>query len=160
MKAEKLTVLRRERDLFKKLMVAFDGSPPSFAALRTALDLAQKYSATVASVSVVHLPDYAGTLDEVDENIQRARQYYEKALQQAAFLAAEKGVELTPHMLFGHTGERLVEFASHEGTDLIVTGARGLGSLKRYLLGSVSNYLVNHAPCPVLVIRGKAPAEK
>lgn len=136
-------------------MVAFDGSPPSFESLRTALDLAERYRATLVTVSVVHLPEYAASLNEVDENIERARQYYEKPLQQAALLAAEKGVEFKSEVLYGHTGERLVEFAFREGVDLIVTGARGLSGLKRYLLGSISNYLVNHAPCPVLVIRSK-----
>lgn len=142
--------------VFEKIIVAFDASPQSFAALRAALEIAQKFGATVTTVSVVRLPEYAGTLDEVDENIQRARQYYEQPLRQAAFLAAEKGVELQSEVLYGHAGERLVEFAA-AGADLIVTGARGLGSVKRYLLGSVSNYLVNHAPCPVLVIRDKEP---
>ncbi|MEW6173759.1 MAG: universal stress protein [Bacillota bacterium] len=146
--------------MFTKIMVAFDGSPPSFEALRAALDLAEKYHSALVCVSVVHLPEYAGTLDEVDENIQRARQYYEKPLQQAAFLATEKGVELKSEVLYGHAGERLVEYAFREGIDLIVTGARGLSGLRRYLLGSVSNYLVNNATCPVLVIRGKAPAGK
>jgi len=141
--------------VFKKIIVAFDASPQSFAALRAALEIAQKFGATVTAVSVVRLPEYAGTLDEVDENIQRARQYYEQPLRQAAFLAAEKGVELKSEVLYGHTGERLVEFATATGADLIVTGARGLSGVKRYLLGSVSNHLVNHAPCPVLVIRDK-----
>ncbi|MGQ9512636.1 universal stress protein [Thermodesulfitimonas sp.] len=141
--------------MFAKIIVAFDASPQSFAALRAALEIAQKFGANVTTVSVVWLPEYVSTLDEVDENIQRARQYYEQPLRQAASLAAEKGVELKSEVLYGHTGERLVEFAAAIEADLIVTGARGLGGVKRYLLGSVSNYLVNHAPCPVLVIRDK-----
>ncbi len=146
--------------MFKKIMAAFDGSPASFEALRVGLDLCEKYHGTLICVSIVHLPEYAGTLDEVDENIQRARQYYEKPLQQAVLLAAERGVELRSEVIYGHTGERLVEYAFREGTELIVTGARGVSGLRRYLLGSVSNYLVNHAPCPVLVVRGKTSALK
>ena len=54
--------------------------------------------------------------------------------------------------VFGHrAGEALVAQAQQEGVSLIVTGSRGLGTMRRTVLGSVSDYILHHAACPVLV---------
>ena len=50
-------------------------------------------------------------------------------------------------------GEMLVEVARKKDADVIVMGTRGMGKLARTFLGSVSNYVLNHAHCPVLVVR-------
>jgi nucleotide-binding universal stress UspA family protein len=54
----------------------------------------------------------------------------------------------------GIPAEEILDHA--EGADLIVVGCRGVGGFKRLLLGSVSYALVQHAPCPVLIVRGEA----
>ncbi|MEM2981913.1 MAG: universal stress protein, partial [Candidatus Bathyarchaeia archaeon] len=47
----------------------------------------------------------------------------------------------------------IVNIAKEEKTDLIIIGSRGLSGVKRFLLGSVSNRVSHHAPCPVLIVR-------
>ncbi|HAG07050.1 MAG: UspA domain protein [Clostridia bacterium 62_21] len=140
--------------MFRKILVAYDGSEQAQHALRVALDIAQRYGAEVCTATVVHVPDYAGTVDEVDEQMQRAREFYGKTLQQAQFWGEQAGVKITTQLLFGHVGETLVRFAAQENADLVVAGARGLSAIRRYLMGSVSTFLVQHARCPVLVVKG------
>ena len=53
----------------------------------------------------------------------------------------------------GKPGEQIVRIAEEENADMIVTGTRGMGKVRRTILGSVSDYLVHHAHCPVVVCR-------
>lgn len=53
----------------------------------------------------------------------------------------------------GHVGEKLVEIALDENAALVLTGCRGLGTFRRTLLGSVSDYILHHCHCPVIVCR-------
>lgn len=62
-----------------------------------------------------------------------------------------EGVET--HVALGEPGVELALYAAEVGASVLVVGSRGHGALKRVLLGSVSDHLVRHAPCPVLVVR-------
>jgi nucleotide-binding universal stress UspA family protein len=53
----------------------------------------------------------------------------------------------------GEPGESIVDAAIAERADLIVVGSHGRGAVGRFLIGSVSDHVVRHAPCPVLVVR-------
>lgn len=55
--------------------------------------------------------------------------------------------------MVGNSRDAIVETAKTEKIDVVVVGSRGLGTLSRLLLGSVSDYVVKHSPCPVLVAR-------
>ncbi len=68
--------------------------------------------------------------------------------------AAGAGVSRS-HLLMGRPDAEILELAEEVGAELIVVGSRGLGSLRRALMGSVSDSVVRHAHCPVLVVRGK-----
>ena len=60
---------------------------------------------------------------------------------------------VTPRVEAGDAGPMLVWVAEQVGVDAIVVGSHGKGRLKRLVLGSVSEHVVHHAPCPVLVVR-------
>ena len=64
-----------------------------------------------------------------------------------------KGVDITSDILFGTPESRIVEIAEENNADLIVVGSHGYKQWERLLLGSVSNSVVHHAPCSVLVVR-------
>lgn len=68
---------------------------------------------------------------------------------------AKLGVKAKRQVIAGTPGPALAELAKDGGFDLIVVGSHGSGVLKRMLLGSTSHFLVQHAPCPVLVIRSE-----
>ena len=60
----------------------------------------------------------------------------------------------------GKPGEVICNIAAEESAVMIITGTRGMGKMRRTILGSVSDYLVNHAICPVMVCRDPAEIER
>ena len=81
------------------------------------------------------------------------REVAESLVQRAAHDALSKGVEVETHVREGQPAEVIIHVANQEQADLIVVGSRGLTGIKRYLLGSVSSKVSEHAPCSVMIVR-------
>lgn len=139
--------------VFKHIMVAFDNSVHAQKALAKGIELAEADNAALDLITVVQLPDYAGTIDEVDEMIRDGKKFYQEAHERAQAAAKDRVSLFTSRILHGHIGETLVKYAADNGVDLIVMGSHGRSAVGRLLLGSVSNYVVKHAKCPVLIVR-------
>lgn len=67
--------------------------------------------------------------------------------------AAERGVHVLAKVMWGDPGRKLTEAVHKVPLQWLVVGNRGLSTVKRVLMGSVSTYVVNHAACPVTVVR-------
>jgi nucleotide-binding universal stress UspA family protein len=67
--------------------------------------------------------------------------------------ARSRGIDASFLVCTGEPGQSIVSAADAEGADVIVVGTRALDRAGRFLLGSVSDYVVNHSPCPVLIAR-------
>jgi len=65
----------------------------------------------------------------------------------------EGGTVTRTHLRMGKAAAEIVELAEELGAGLVVVGSRGLGGIRRALMGSVSDSVVRHAHCPVLVVR-------
>lgn len=141
--------------MFKKIISAYDGSEHARQALEAAIELAKKFAAKLYVVSVVSVPDFAGTVDEVNGTLDKGKEFFAKQLEQAERIAAMQSVEIETRILVGHPYQAISRFINTEGCDLIVVGSRGLGVVKRYLLGSVSEAIARYAKCSVLVIKTK-----
>ena len=63
------------------------------------------------------------------------------------------GVQASTKLLRGHPGMKIVQYAKDENFDLIIMGNRGLSGISRFFMGSVSHYVVDHAQCPVTIIK-------
>jgi nucleotide-binding universal stress UspA family protein len=140
--------------MYENILVAVDGSKDSDAAFETAVDLAQKYKSKLFVIHVVHESTGRGTLvshaeSEALEDIGREiiDGYEKKIKEEKNFLNARMLLKK------GDAAQRIVETAREENCNLIVLGRRGTGAFKELLLGSVSHKVVNHAECPVLVVR-------
>ena len=77
----------------------------------------------------------------------------ELAAQDVVATGRARGVKVRFLIWDGPPGEAIVEVAASEQVDLVVVGSHGRGAVGRFLVGSVSEYVVRHAPCPVLVVR-------
>ena len=85
--------------------------------------------------------------------VQAMREYAESFLSDGKKKAEEEGVQVETLMVDGHVVEEILKAARAGDFSLIVIGSRGLSTIKELLMGSVSDGVTKHAPCPVLVVR-------
>jgi nucleotide-binding universal stress UspA family protein len=154
----------------RSIVVGTDGSEPANEAVRQATDLASRDGARLHLVTAYHDPqivqettiwsnDPKGMLDtgraEAGPNTETVnlREVAESVLKRAEGDALSKGVDVETHAREGHPAEVIIEIANQKHADLIVVGSRGLTGIKRYLLGSVSSKVSEHAPCNVMIVR-------
>ncbi len=133
----------------KTILLATDMTAVSEKAAREAIDLAASLHARLLVVNVMDdgngSPAASARVDQ-----QRARR--EPSLMAIVGRARANGVGEATYLLWtGQPGQSIVAAAAAEGADLIVVGTRGIDDAGRFLLGSVCNYVVYHAACPVLV---------
>lgn len=138
----------------KTIGIAYDRREQSEVALRAACDLARQLNARIVMLSVYNpMPVIAPEVGVVDWSEDLRASLEERVGEVARALGAEV------RFLTGNPGPAL-EQSSRTGIDLLVCGSRGYGPLRAVLAGSVSRYLADHAPRPVLVVpRGSAPEE-
>jgi nucleotide-binding universal stress UspA family protein len=153
-----------------KILLATDGSEEAILAAKTAADIAQQ---TGSELHVVHarlaLPwttgPYSATeppttsIASKEEARQRVLQWLDDQVKR---IEAKGGTVTQAHLRLGRpeegaitVAEEIVSLAEEIRAGLIVVGSRGLGGIKRALMGSVSDSVVRHAHCPVLVVRKK-----
>ena len=89
--------------------------------------------------------------EQLDEHQRGLQAEGERIVADAAAALEVDGVET--RVLHGRPGDALCDFATEVGSAAIVLGSRGRGRLRRALLGSVSDFVVRNAPCPVLIVR-------
>ncbi len=148
-----------------KILLATDGSEEATLAAQTAVDIADK---TNSELHVVHVggldygypsydpsyavPDYV-YMQQIQENLeQQARKALDVEVER---VKAAGGRVVEAHLSMGSPDAEIVKLADDIGAGLIVIGSRGLGGIRRALIGSVSDSVVRHAHCPVLVVRAE-----
>jgi nucleotide-binding universal stress UspA family protein len=136
-----------------RIVVGIDGSPSSKAALRWAIRQAERTGAVVEAVTAWWYPvgyGMAPTSDGAADFEGQAEKTLVETLAEVSALAPD--VVVCPRVAQGHPAEVLLRAAWD--ADLLVVGSRGHGGFAAALLGSVSQHCMQHAPCPVLVMRG------
>ena len=137
-----------------KILLATDGSEEAALAARTAIDIADK---TGSELHVVHVGEFLSTFfaqTEV-EPAQLEREARELLDEQVKSIEGAGGTVKNAHFRLGRADDEIVALAEQIDAGLVVMGSRGLGGVRRALMGSVSDSVVRHAHCPVLVVRGK-----
>jgi nucleotide-binding universal stress UspA family protein len=142
--------------MFKKILVAYDGSDHAIRALDIAIDIAKKYEAKLDIIEVVDTAALLGmgVAPIPGEVIQQVYNKAKNDVDSAKSKAQQQGVkEVESVVLEGDPATAILEYASKNGVDLIVTGSRGLSTFKRIILGSVSTKIVQDSKIPVLVVK-------
>jgi nucleotide-binding universal stress UspA family protein len=137
-----------------KILVAHDGSAHAGKALSEAGKLAGTLGATVKIVTVV--PDLCLTEVSDSECKLVTESLYsdaKNAMKKVTDDLATQGITAEIVIKDGHPAEKIIDAAREMGADLIVVGSHGKHGTKKFLLGSVSSKVVEHAPCHVLVIK-------
>jgi len=153
---------QQRSDDVPRIVVGVDGSSSSKEALRWAVRQAGLTGAAVEALITWHLPQVMGTGGyawppvggpETTELAKLAEKVLTDAIGEVA--GQEGRAPVTALVRQGHAAQALLEAAAK--ADLLVVGSRGHGGFAEALLGSVSQHCVQHALCPVVIIRG-APA--
>lgn len=145
----------------KTIIVGIDGSEAAATALDLAANEATVHGARLRVVVVWQVPVSAyavggGGVVFDDETLDSLRDAAHRIAGDAVARVKQlaPGLDVSAEVLEGQPAERLLE--SSTDADLIVVGSRGLGGFKRLMMGSVSDQVVHHASCPVLVVRSGA----
>jgi nucleotide-binding universal stress UspA family protein len=144
-----------------KILLATDASEEAALAARTATDIADKTDSELHVVLVGLSAAYVGMgppeiadipaprQQELNEETQRLLDA------QVEQIKADGGTVAQAHLRIGRPDEQIVDLAEEISAGLIVMGSRGLGGIRRLLMGSVSDSVVRHAHCPVLIVRAQ-----
>lgn len=127
------------------LLVCIDGSEHSTKALNYAVELADKMDSKITLINVQERKLFDLSRETVEES-------GEKILSKALDTIEKKGLTVNKRLEFGVPQDRIVEVAEQGNHDLIVLGSRGLGTVKRFLLGSVSDDVTHKAKSSVLIV--------
>jgi nucleotide-binding universal stress UspA family protein len=138
--------------LYKKVLLAYDGSIEGRRALREGAKLAQLCGAEVFLLAVVETASSVAALEggvviPIDEQIAS----YKAILEEGVERLKTMGFSATARLGMGAPGPEIVGAAEEIGANLVVVGHRPTGPLARWLFGSVGTYLVKHLHCSVLV---------
>jgi nucleotide-binding universal stress UspA family protein len=142
---------------FNKILVPIDYSTHSDEALRTAVDLAKRYSAPITIVNVYEpidrmVPEAYWVLTPEQE--QRVLAAFKDRLEKTEKQLRDMGAtNVESRLLEGAIALQIVSYAKDRGVDLIVMGTHGRTGVKHLLLGSVAERVLRTAPCAVLVVK-------
>ena len=143
-----------------RILLATDGSEDAELAAEVAADLANKTDSELHILYVVnslgeqgfyHNPEVSPMLSE-SEIEEQAQEALEKQVRKVEGLGAPVS---EAHLQKGYPEKVIVRMGEEISTGLIVMGSRGFGALRRTLMGIVSNNVVHHAHCPVMVVRNE-----
>jgi nucleotide-binding universal stress UspA family protein len=140
--------------MFKKILIANDGSEGAFKALIDALRLAHSHKAQAHMICVEEIPWMpAGSREEVIGDKEMADRKFAEVVAKAEAEAKRHRVKLNSHIVVGHAVPAIVDFIERDRFDLLVTGFMGHSALYNRVIGSTTDRLVELAPCAVLVVK-------
>lgn len=135
------------------VVVGVDGSRPSMAALRWAAWHTEQVGGQIVAVMAWNQPlIYNWEVPESDDIARRAATRLSEAV--AEVITENSAVTVRNEVASGHPARSLLDAAEDTEADLIAIGHRGHGGFTEALLGSVSQHVVHHARCPVVIVRG------
>lgn len=143
--------------LYKKILIATDGSEYTKNAVEHGIELAKNTGAKLHAIYVVDTAAFASIpMDAAWESMyELLRQEGDEATKYVADKAEAEGLEVERSTVEGHPADEIIKYAEKNGANLIVMGTLGKSGLDRFLLGSVAEKVVRTSKIPVLVVRGK-----
>ncbi len=138
--------------MVKNILVPVDGSDSAIRAAKIAADLAAACQAKLMFLYVANINQLAINACLTDAILDSVNKAGDAVLNQA-LAEVPSGVEVEPFSQTGSPAVVILDFLEDHPIDLVIMGSRGLGVVKGVLMGSVSQYVVEQAKCPVLVVK-------
>ena len=140
----------------KNMLVAVDGSESGQKAAEKALELAKILSAKVTVISVAAPPiapiHWKGATYYYDELLEMQRKQAQEIADEYKGYFEKEGLEASTVVKQGDPAEEIIEVANSDDYYMLVMGSRGLTGIKRAVIGSVANYVIQGSKIPVLVV--------
>ncbi|MEM1597224.1 MAG: universal stress protein [Pyrobaculum sp.] len=127
--------------MYKRILVAYDGSDHAKKAVHHAVELAKTFGSALYVITVAADPSQV--------SLDRAR----KTAEEAAKTIASAGLKAEVEVRSGTPATEILNYAEEKEVDLIVMGSRGLSAIQRLVLGSVSQAVASRAKMPVLIVK-------
>lgn len=137
--------------MFKRILLATDGSPVIERMILYAAHLARKEEAEILVLHAYELPERYASYTGYETLVEQYRNVAQALLDELVQQLREDGVAVQGELRTGAAAEAIIGAAHDNNIDLIIMGTRGSSNLKD-ILGSVSMQVLQHAPCPVLEI--------
>lgn len=141
--------------VYKNILIAVDGSSEAEWAFNKAVEVAKRNDAKLHIINVIDTRSYA-SVEAYDRSIsERATQFAESLLDGYKKVAESRGVNAVETLIEYGSPKTIIpkKIAQKLQADLIMCGSTGLNAVERFIIGSVSEAIVRHAECDVLVVR-------
>lgn len=139
---------------YHKILVAIDGSSQSYQALQEAVELAEHHQALLKIVYVLN-DKLANIPVQVNSKViyQTVQEHSDHVIEEVQTRMADQKVTYEILRLTGTPKKEIVNFSKENDIDLLLIGSTGLDALDRFILGSTTQYVVNHATCNLIVVK-------
>lgn len=148
-----------ERRLYKKILIATDGSESAKKAADAGIELARLSGAKVHAAYVIDRSIYSSVPKDPRWEKEMYAQFRDLGLEANSYVenrGKREGVDVQSVILEGHPAEEIVNFAEKNGMELIVMGPLGKSRIERFLMGSVSEKVVRNSKVSVLIARDRS----
>ncbi len=140
---------------YKKILVAIDGSAEAELAFKKAVSVAKRNQSKLELVHVIDVRAFQNIASYDEILAEQASDLAKKTLEEYVQTAKEQGLADVSYVVEYGTPKIIIakDLPEKENIDLIMLGATGLNAVERLLIGSVSEYIIRHASCDVLIVR-------
>ncbi|MEC2072687.1 universal stress protein [Alkalihalophilus marmarensis] len=138
--------------MYRKILLAADGSEHSFRAAKEARTLVDPKK---GKVDIVYVVSGSSSRQDVLHHASKEEMDYarKEKVRGIAELFEDEGISCTIHVLRGEPGPTIVDFANKGEYECLVIGSRGLNNLQTMVLGSVSHKVAKRVECPVMIVK-------
>jgi nucleotide-binding universal stress UspA family protein len=140
--------------MYKKILIATDGSENARRAADEAAVFARESASHVIFVYIINTPPSQSRMVQANFDVHSLlEEDAESKIKYILNIFDQEGLPYTLKVAIGDPATEIIEIAEKEAVDLVVIGSRGLGTIKGVFMGSVSQKVIYHATCPVLIVK-------
>lgn len=143
-------------EAYKNILVPVDGSKQSTIAFQEAIEVAKRNDAHLTVMTVVDFKYSVGDPAFINDALKFHLNNAEIELDELIAQADLEEVDIQKEITAGSPKRKIVDYAKEHKIDLIMMGSTGTGALEQVLVGSTTAYVVNRAPCNVIVVKSNA----
>ncbi|MGM0845698.1 MAG: universal stress protein [Bacillota bacterium] len=138
--------------MFKRLVIAFDGSKHSIRAANYAIEIAKKFNAEIDVIYIVDSSESKKDVLHFDSKLEIEKSRKDK-IRIIEEMLVESEVRNNIHILHGEVASTIIDFVNETNYDVLFIGSRGLNQMQSFLLGSVSHKVAKHVKCQVMILK-------